>query len=129
MNLGSPSSEPAEQRAQHLRDEAQAIDAQRVAAGGTYGPVGSHPLHTNTELDDQIAAAIRAERTRCIAIAAAWIRSRKAELAAETERWRIDEACLNALLAELTDDADSRVWRGSMQTDADPGTSSSPHGS
>lgn len=61
-------SEQRRQWADHLKDEADALQAQQDAAGTTHEPLAGPLPHSA----DDLAHTRRAERTRCAALAEGW---------------------------------------------------------
>lgn len=60
------------QWAEHMKDEARALEVQQTAAGETHAPVEGPQPYSADELAAAIAAAVSAERQRCADIADAW---------------------------------------------------------
>lgn len=60
------------QWADHLRDEARALQHQQAAAGDTHSPTERVHPYTEQDLADHLRRAVQAERVRCAGIARAW---------------------------------------------------------
>ena len=60
------------QWAEHMDDEARALQVQQQAAGGTHSPVEGPLPHSENDLTDAVAAAVLAERQRCARLADSW---------------------------------------------------------
>ncbi|GAB3655038.1 hypothetical protein [Ramlibacter alkalitolerans] len=64
--------EQRKQWAEHIEDEARALEAQQHAAGGTHTPVEGPLPYSADQLAAAVADAVAAERERCAAIADRW---------------------------------------------------------
>lgn len=64
--------EQRRQWAEHMDDEAKALQWQQRAAGGTHSPVEGPLPHSENDLAQAVAAAVHAERQRCAGIADRW---------------------------------------------------------
>jgi hypothetical protein len=65
-------SEQRKQWAEHIRDEARALDVQQHAAGGTHSPVEGPTPYSAEQLAQAVASAVAAERQRCAEVADSW---------------------------------------------------------
>jgi hypothetical protein len=64
--------EQRKQWAEHMKDEAKALEKQQQAAGGTHSPMEGPLPHSADDLAVAVAAAVAAERKRCAEIAGRW---------------------------------------------------------
>lgn len=64
--------EQRRQWAEHLKDEAVALQKQQAEAGGTHTPVEGPLPHSAADLGAAVAAAVGAERERCARVAEGW---------------------------------------------------------
>ena len=64
--------EQRKQWAEHIKDEAKALEVQQQAAGGTHSPVEGPLPYSADDLAVAVAAAVTAERQRCAEIADGW---------------------------------------------------------
>jgi hypothetical protein len=60
------------QWADHIRDEAKALELQQHAAGDTHSPMEGPLPHSADQLAAAVATAVSAERQRCAEIADSW---------------------------------------------------------
>ena len=64
--------ENEKQWTEHMRDEAEAVQAQQLTAGSSHSPMAQHARYTEVQLGDAVRAAVAAERERCAALAEQW---------------------------------------------------------
>jgi hypothetical protein len=64
--------EQRKQWAEHMGDEARALEVQQQAAGVTHSPLERPLPHSKDDLVGAVADAVRAERERCAGIADSW---------------------------------------------------------
>jgi hypothetical protein len=76
--------------AEHMEDEARALDLQQQEAGSTHSPVEGPLPYSADELNQAVAAAVAAERQRCAQIADNW-----------TDETRLMQAFNGSTAAEL----------------------------
>jgi hypothetical protein len=60
------------QWAEHIRDEAKALELQQHSAGSTHSPMEGPLPYSADQLATAIATAVAAERQRCAEIADSW---------------------------------------------------------
>lgn len=64
--------EQRRQWAEHIKDEAKALQEQQDAAGDTHSPMEGPLPHSADDLAAAVATAITAERQRCADVAEGW---------------------------------------------------------
>lgn len=103
--------EQRKQWAEHIADEAEALQRQQRAAGGTHSPVEGPLPYTAAELETAVAAAVATERQRCAGIADAWSNdARLLQVFADFTEWelRAAVATARAVAGEIRDASASR---------------------
>lgn len=85
------------QWAEHLDDEAKALQRQQQTAGGTHTPVEGPLPYSADQLDAAIAASVAAERQRCAEIADSWSgEARLLEAFGDFTEWELRAAAATA---------------------------------
>ena len=94
--------EQRKQWAEHIDDEARALERQQRSAGGTHSPVEGPLPHSEDDLADAVAAAVRAETRRCAGIADSWREDARllAAFPGLTPAERITAAAMAAAIAD-----------------------------
>jgi hypothetical protein len=86
-----------QQWAQHLQDEAKALERQQEAAGSTHSPVEGPLPYSADQLAEAVAIAVAAERQRCAQIAESWtVEARLLEVFGDFTEWELRAASATA---------------------------------
>ena len=85
------------QWAEHIRDEAKALEVQQHAAGTTHTPFEGPLPYSADELAAAVATAVAAERQRCADIAESWsTETRLLEAFGDFTEWELRAATATA---------------------------------
>jgi len=89
--------EQRKQWAEHIRDEARALEVQQNSAGVTHTPVEGPLPHSADELTAAVAKAVAAERQRCAEVAERWSsEARLLEAFGDFTEWELRAASATA---------------------------------
>jgi hypothetical protein len=85
------------QWAEHIEDEAKALEAQQHSAGGTHTPLEGPLPYSADQLTAAVAEAVAAERQRCAELADRWSSEAKLlEAFADFTEWELRAASATA---------------------------------
>jgi len=96
--------EQRKQWAEHMEDEAKALEVQQHSAGDSHTPVEGPLPHSADQLAAAVASAVAAERQRCAEIAEGWSsQARLLEAFADFTEWelRAASAAARAVAGEI----------------------------